>query len=162
VGAVFGVKVAATLSAAFIVTLQAVPLHAPLQPLKLQPEAGMAARLTCVPAAKLALQVAPQLMPAGMLVTVPLPLSLTARVNEGEVFCVKVARTLSAAFIVTLQAPLPPHAPLHPLKFQPNAGVAVRVTGVPAAKLALQLAPQSMPAGALATVPLPMVDVDSV
>jgi hypothetical protein len=50
-----------------------VPPHAPLQPLKLEPLAGLAVRVTFVFAAKLAEQVLPQLIPAGLLVTVPEP-----------------------------------------------------------------------------------------
>ena len=74
-------KFAATLSAAFIVTEQAlVPLQAPLQPIKLEPAAGVEVKVTCVPLVKLALQVATQLIPEGELVTVPLPDTLTERV----------------------------------------------------------------------------------
>jgi hypothetical protein len=74
-------KFAATLSATFIVTEQAlVPLQAPLQPLKPEPVAGVAVKVTCVPLAKLALQVAPQLIPEGELVTMPFPDTLTERV----------------------------------------------------------------------------------
>jgi hypothetical protein len=49
----------------------AVPVQAPLQPAKVDPAAGAAVRLTLVPFAKLALQVVPQLIPAGTEVTVP-------------------------------------------------------------------------------------------
>ena len=49
------------------------PLQAPLKPEKLEPAAGEAVRLTLVPAVKFAEQVVGQLMPAGWLVTVPLP-----------------------------------------------------------------------------------------
>src|ERR1700688_425863 len=74
-------KFAATLFAAFIATEQMpVPLQAPLQPLKPEPAAGVADKVTCVPLAKLALQAAPQLIPDGELVTVPLPDTLTERV----------------------------------------------------------------------------------
>src|ERR1700728_5185804 len=67
-------KAAVTLSAALMVTTQLpLPLHAPLQPLKNQPLAGVSVSVTCVPLAKLALQVEPQLIPDGVLVTVPLP-----------------------------------------------------------------------------------------
>src|SRR5690348_9355092 len=44
----------------------------------------------------------------------------------------KVAVTLLAASIVTLQAPVPEHAPDQPLSCDPEAGVAVRATTVPA------------------------------
>jgi hypothetical protein len=76
-------NVALTAAAAFIVTLQVpVPLHAPPQPAKVEPEAGVADKLTTVPLAKLAEQVAPQEIPAGelVIVPVPLPLSVTVRV----------------------------------------------------------------------------------
>ena len=45
----------------------------PLQPPKVEPEAGVAVRVTMVPLLKFAEQVLPQLMPAGELVTVPVP-----------------------------------------------------------------------------------------
>jgi hypothetical protein len=61
-----------------MVTTQApVPLQAPPQPVKTKPDAGVGVRVTCVPLLKLALQVAPQLMPAGELVTAPLPVTVT-------------------------------------------------------------------------------------
>jgi hypothetical protein len=71
-------KLADTL--AFIVTVQLVPLQAPLQPIKLKLAAGVAVRVTGVPMAKLALHVPPQLIPEGELVTMPLPDTLTERV----------------------------------------------------------------------------------
>src|SRR2546425_11740468 len=57
-----------------------VPVQAPLQPAKVDPEAGVAVRVTIVPLLKFALQVAGQLIPAGLLVTVPLP--VPARVTD--------------------------------------------------------------------------------
>jgi hypothetical protein len=70
------VKVAVTLLSAFITREQEVPvpLHAPLQPEKVEPAAGVAASVTLVPPAKGALQAVPQLIPLGTEVTVPLPL----------------------------------------------------------------------------------------
>jgi hypothetical protein len=44
-----------------------------------------------------------------------------------------VAVTDLAASIVTLQEPLPVHAPLQPVKVAPEEAVAVRVTEVPLA-----------------------------
>ena len=74
-------KAAATLWFEVIVTVQpAIPLHAPPHPPKLQPPAGVWLRPTCVPAVKLALQVAGQLIPEGELVTVPGPSSDTESV----------------------------------------------------------------------------------
>ena len=83
-------NVAVTLCAIFIVTTQLpTPLQAPPQPLKPQPSAGVAVSVTCVAGAKFALHVDGQLIPAGELVTVPLPVTLTANVNS----CVKLAVT---------------------------------------------------------------------
>ena len=78
-------KVAVTVVAALKVTVQVpVPVHPPpLQPLKIEPAAGVAVSVTAVPPAKLAAQFAPQVIPAGELVTVPLPVpaGVTVRVK---------------------------------------------------------------------------------
>jgi len=58
-----------------------VPLQAPLQPLKIQPLAGVAVSVVFVPELKLALQVLPQLIPPGLLVTVPPPFPETLTVT---------------------------------------------------------------------------------
>jgi hypothetical protein len=59
--------------------------------------------------------------------------------------------------MVTAQVPVPVQPPpLQPVNVEPAAGVAVRVTAVPLAKAAEQVAPQEMPAGALETVPVPV------
>src|SRR5437773_4754507 len=70
-----GAKVAVTVIAAESVIVHApVPLQPPpLQPVKVEPAAAVAVNVTAVPLAKLAEQVAPQLIPTGALVTVPLP-----------------------------------------------------------------------------------------
>ena len=73
-----GAKVAVTERAALMLTEQAaVPLQAPLHPVKVFPAAGVAVSVTAVPELKLLLQVAPQLMPAGAEVTLPDPLVVT-------------------------------------------------------------------------------------
>src|SRR5207249_698877 len=151
-------KVAVTVVAAETVTVQApVPEQPPpLQPVKVEPAAGVVVSVTAVPLAKLAEQVAPQLIPTGALVTVPLPVPalLTVSAKLGRL---KVAVTVVAAETVTVQAPVPEQPPpLQPLKVEPAAGAAVSVTAVPLVKLAEQVAPQLMPAGALVTVPLPV------
>jgi hypothetical protein len=72
---VLRVKVAVTVFAASTTRVQDVPttvVH-PLQLVKVEPVAGAAVRTTLVPLAMLALQVAPQAIPAGVEVTVPLP-----------------------------------------------------------------------------------------
>src|SRR6185437_12941713 len=57
----------------------------------------------------------------------------------------KVAVTEAAAFIVIVQAPLPEQAPDQPANVKPEAAAAESVTLVPSAKLAEQVAPQSIP-----------------
>lgn len=73
-----------------------------------------------------------------------------------EPVALKVAVTVLAAFMATVHAPVPVHAPPHPAKTDPAAGVAVRVTELLAAKLAEHVPPQSMPVGEDVTVPLPV------
>src|SRR5436309_2706383 len=151
-------KVAVTVVAVETVTTQVpVPEHPPpLQPLKVEPMAGMAVSITTVPLAKLAEQVAPQVMPAGELVTVPLPVPALLTVSA-KVGRLKVAVTVVAAETVITHDPVPVHPPpLQPLKVEPAAGVAVTVTAVPLGKLAEHVAPQVIPAGELVTVPLPV------
>jgi hypothetical protein len=79
-------KVAVTDLAESIVTEQApVPEQAPPQPAKTEPGDGLGDNATTVPEVKSWLQVLPQLMPAGLLVTdpAPVPALATSRVNEG-------------------------------------------------------------------------------
>ena len=108
-----------------------VPEHAPVQPANTEFASGAAVSVTAVPVLKLAVHVLPQLIPAGELVTVPppVPVSVTSIGNEVDV---NDADTACAEFMVTEQAPVPEHAPLHPEKAEPAAGVAVSVTTVPA------------------------------
>ena len=58
-----------------------VPLQAPLQPVKLEPGAATAVSVTLAPFAKSSSQVAPQTMPAGLLVTEPLPVPALTTVS---------------------------------------------------------------------------------
>jgi len=68
----------------------------------------------------------------------------------------KVAVTERLAVIATVQAvAVPLQAPLQLVSVEPPAGVAVRVTLVPLAYVSAQSSPQSMPEGALVTVPAP-------
>ena len=70
-------------------------------------------------------------MPAGTLVTDPVPLPAVLTLNV----CVSkfsVAVTIRAAFIVTTQVSVPVQpSPLQPLKIDPVLAVAVNVTTVP-------------------------------
>jgi hypothetical protein len=151
-------KVALTDCAEFIVTLQApVPLQAPPQPANVEPESGVATKLTTVPLAKLAEHVVPQEIPEGVLVTVPVPVPLLETVSvKDPAFALKFALTDFAASMVTLHAPVPVQAPLHPANVEPESGVAVRFTTVPLSKFAEQVEPQEIPAGELATIPVPV------
>ena len=75
----------------------------------------------------------------------------------------KVAVTVVAAETVTTHDPVPEHPPpLQPVKVEPAAGAAVSVTAVPLVKLAEQVAPQVMPAGALVMVPVPVPTLETV
>src|SRR5205085_8342188 len=66
------VKPADTLASAFIVRVQLpIPLHAPPHPARPQALLAIALNVTWVPDGKLALQVEPQLIPAGELTTLP-------------------------------------------------------------------------------------------
>jgi len=55
------------------VQVEDVPLHAPDQPSNLDPDAAVSVSFTDFPLANFALQVFPQLMPAGLLLMVPTP-----------------------------------------------------------------------------------------
>jgi hypothetical protein len=77
------VNCAVTLFAELIVTTHdPVPVQPPLQPEKSDPVAGVAANVTLLAEAKLALHVKPQLMPTGLLVTVPVPVPLFDTVSD--------------------------------------------------------------------------------
>src|SRR2546422_863502 len=101
-------------------------------------------------------------MPAGELVSVPVPVPVLETVNVR--FCnVNIAVTEPAWLIVTWHVPVPAQpSPLHPVKSLPVAGVAVSVTTAAAGKGAEQVDPQSIPAGELVTVPEPLPVLDTV
>jgi hypothetical protein len=165
------VKVAVTLFAEVIVTVQvvAVPLHAPPQPLKVAPVSGVAVSVTVAPFVSLAAQVVspePHLIPPPEMV--PSPVTETPSANSDaeppEPVPVNEAVTLFAAFIVTEQfGDVPLHAPPHPLKLAPEPGCAVRVTVLFADSSELQLEPpedvQEIPPPA--TTPLPVTETVS-
>jgi hypothetical protein len=146
---------AVTCSLALSVTtqLELPPVHAPVHPAKDEFVPAVAVRVTSVPGSKSALHVEPQLMPAGLLETLPwpVPARVTASTGEAlnsaltEVFCVNV----------TLQTPVPLQAPDHPAKKEFAVGVAVSVIALPLEKLALHVCPQLMPAGLLLIIPWP-------
>src|SRR5512137_2441699 len=69
---------------------------------------------------------------------------------------VKVAVTLRARLIATVQVPVPVQAPLQPVKVDPVDAAAVSVTVVPAVKALLQLLLHAIPLGVDVTVPDPV------
>jgi len=69
-----------------------------------------------------------QEIPAGELVTVPLPLTLTESVSGTST---KVAETFTAPDIVNEQVPVPEQAPDQPENVYPLAGEADKLTFVP-------------------------------
>ena len=79
-------------------------------------------------------QPAVQLKPLGLLVTLPAPVpdlvSVTKRVVAAAV---KLAVTLRALSMLTVQLLVPLQAPPQPVKLLPDAGYAVKVTDAPAA-----------------------------
>lgn len=150
----FGAKlnVAVTDSDELIVTEQVpVPVQAPVQPAKAEPVAGVSVKETTVPLINFALHVPGQLMPAGLLVTVPVP--LPAKVTVSGRTNLKVAVTEFDALIVTEHVPVPEQAPLQPVKTEPVAAFSLRVTTVPSGKPWTHFPGQLMPVGLLVTDP---------
>ncbi len=83
---VWGVKVAVTLRACVIETVQVLlPVQSPLQRMNVESAFGVAVRVMRVRLASVALQVEPQLMLAGVEVTVPFPLLVTVKTEGGGV-----------------------------------------------------------------------------
>jgi hypothetical protein len=124
---------------------------APVHPAKKAPAPGMAVSVICVPGWKGAVQAEPQLIPAGLLVIVPLPLTVTNSVGEPA----KLAVALALFCMVTWHEPVPLQTPLQPVKVLPDAGLADKVTFVPGANAAVHAVPQLIPLGSLTIEPDP-------
>jgi hypothetical protein len=105
-----------------------VPVHPPPDhPAKNELVPAVAVRVTWVPSGNPALQVGAQLMPVGVLVTLPVPVPVRLTLKTGN--RLKVAVTELLAFKVTEQPPEPLHPlPVQPTKYEFAEGVAVRVT----------------------------------
>jgi hypothetical protein len=102
--------------------------------------------------------VAEQLIPAGLLVTVPVaadPAGEDAMTTVTVSPTVNVAETVAAAVMVTVHAPVPVQLPPQPPKKKFVPAVSVSVTCVPCAKLAVHVLGQLIPAGLLVIVPAP-------
>jgi hypothetical protein len=136
-----------------IVTLPAA-VQLPVQPANVEPEAGIAVKVMAVPLLSVVEQVLPQLIPVGLLVTVPVPVPARFTVSVYVVMRLNTAVQVMSAFIVTvpsLQSALPDQL----AKLEPLAGAAVNFTMVPPVYTSAQSLPQLMPVGELVTVPLP-------
>jgi hypothetical protein len=135
-----------------------VPLQAPDQPAKLEPEAALAVSTADFPLTNLTLQLVPQLTPAGLLVTLPAPdpafVTVSAYSTGGGTLKVAVAEALP--FKVSLQVDVPLHEPDQPANLEPDFGLAVSVIDFPLAYLALHVFPQLIPDGLLVIVPEPL------
>lgn len=125
-------KLAPTVFVVFIVTVQvaSVPLHAPDQPVKAAPDAGVAVSVTLALMAALRMQVVapfPQLMLPP--VTFPGPVTATVRDTVALEPPENVAATDLALVIETSHVEaVPVHAPVQPVNVAPDAGVAVSAT----------------------------------
>ena len=75
---------------------------------------------------------------------------------------VKVAVTVRAVVIATVQLLVPVQAPVQPENVFPELAVADKVTDLPLAYSSVQSEPQLIPAGELATVPVPVPDLITV
>jgi hypothetical protein len=117
-------NVAVTAVAAVTVTTQVpVPEHPPpVQPVNVEPSAGNAVSVTAVPLAKFAVHVVGQLIPAGLLLTVPLPVPFSFTVSAIPLL-LKFAVADSFAVIVKVQVPVPSQiSPPHPANVEPEFG----------------------------------------
>lgn len=96
-----------------IVTVPAA-VQLPDQPANVEPEAGVAVNVTAVPLLRLAVQAAPQSIPAGLLFTVPAPVPARLTVSVYVLLRLNTAVQVMLEFIVTL--PLAQAVPDHPAK----------------------------------------------
>jgi hypothetical protein len=137
-----------------LLPLQPPPDH----PAKVESVEGVSVSVTDVPSVRLTLQVGAQLIPAGTLATVPVPVPPRLTVSTTAFWiALKFAVTCWFALSITLQVELLPlQLPVHPAKEEFAPGASVRVTWVPLVKLALHEGAQLMPEGLLLTVPPPV------
>jgi hypothetical protein len=133
-----------------------VPEQAPDQPVNVEPLLGAAVSVTVVLAANALAHVVPQSIPAGLLVTAPLPVPAFVTVSVFGGTTVNVAVTLRSTDVVATHVLVPEQAPDQPVNVEPLLGAAVSVTVVLAANALAHVVPQSIPAGLLVTAPLPV------
>jgi hypothetical protein len=117
------------------VHVEAEPEQAPLQPPNTEPDDGAAVNVTEAPLLNAKLHNVPQLTPAGVEVTVPVPLPalVTVAVNVVVPEVLNVAVIARATVIETVHVLVPLQAPLQPANVEPLAAAAVSVTEAPLA-----------------------------
>jgi hypothetical protein len=117
-------NVAVTAVAAVTVTTQVpVPEHPPpVQPANVEPSPATAVNVTTWALAKFAVHVVGQIIPAGALITVPLPVPFSLTVSAIPLL-LKFAVADSFAVIVKVQVPVPSQiSPPHPVNVEPEFG----------------------------------------
>jgi len=109
-----GSNVAVTVFVLVRATVHCAPLTAshPLQPAKVEVAPGAAVKTTCAPPSNRAEQVEPQVIPPGVLVTVPdpLPARTTESTNVGEIVKVAVALNPPGSGFTTVTGTVPAEA----------------------------------------------------
>ena len=115
-----------------IVTLPAA-VQLPDQPPNVDPVAGVPVKVTELPLLRIVVQVLPQLIVPGLLVTVPLPVPARVTVSVYVVIKLNVAVQVMLPVIVKLTLGLAVLQPVpdQPANTEPVAGAAVRLTRVP-------------------------------
>lgn len=131
-----GVKVAVQVMSAAIVTEPSVQSVGPLQPVKVDPVVGVAVRVTTLPLLKEARQVASQVIPVGLLVTVPLPSPARVTVRVNSIKSKMALQLVNKVMVSVIGLAVPVQLPPHLAKVESPEAVAVRVTTVPSSKLA--------------------------
>lgn len=121
-------NVARTVRACVMETVQVpVPVQpSPYHPAKADPNDGVAARVTFVLMLNGNLQVGPQLMPVGLLVTRPAPDPASSTLSS-KARSSKFAVTLLDRLRETMQVSMPAQSPLQPAKRELEFGIAATV-----------------------------------
>ena len=112
-----------------IVTLPAA-VQLPDQPANVEPEAAVALKVTAVLLLRIVVQVLPQLIPVGLLVTVPVPVPTRLTESVYVLMRLNTAVHVMLAFIVTLPS-LQSALPDQLAKVEPLEGAAVNFTTLP-------------------------------
>src|SRR5512133_3499996 len=102
-------------------------------------------------------QASPQSMPAAESLTMPVPAPLTETANAYSIGT-KTAVTERSSSMSTKHPRLPEQAPDQASSSKPGAGSAESDTTLPSAKAPAQAEGQSIPAGALLTLPAPVTE----